>query len=279
MQPNYFTPAEVAERQCEIGAQRTKQPVYKQFMLGFMAGIFIALASQGTSVAIHTITSAGIARFIAGILFPAGLILVVLAGGELLTGNCLMIVACMKKKITPAAMLRSWAIVFAGNLVGAMLIVGLIVLSGQLNFSGGLLGGFTIKTAVYKTNLSFINAFCMGILCNILVCAALWIAVAAKDVAGKVLAVFFPIFLFITSGFEHSIANMYYIPAGIFAKANESWAAQAVGLGVSPAQLADLNFASFFVNNLLPVTLGNIVGGAVFIGLAYGFIFLRDEKG
>jgi formate/nitrite transporter len=174
-------------------------------------------------------------------------------------------------------MLRNWFFVYTGNFAGAMIVVLLVFASGQFDFSHGLLGGFTIKTAAYKAGLSFGKALVMGILCNQLVCLAVWMAAAAKDVTGKLLAIFFPIWLFITSGFEHCVANMYYIPAGILAKSNPVWTEQALTLGASPEAVEALNIPSFLLGNLLPVTLGNIIGGAVFVGMAYWLIHLRGN--
>jgi formate transporter len=168
--------------------------------------------------------------------------------------------------------------VYLGNFIGSIVIVLCIIWSGQFNFSDGLLGGFSIKVAVYKTGLTFGNAFFMGILCNWLVCMAVWMAFATKDITGKLLAIFFPIWLFITSGFEHSVANMYYIPAGILAKANPSWVKAAASLGVTPEKLAHLNWGTFVWNNLIPVTLGNIVGGSLFVGIIYWASFLYKPK-
>ena len=173
---------------------------------------------------------------------------------------------------------KNWLLVYLGNFFGSMILVLFIIFSGQFNFSNGLLGGFTIKTAIYKTDLSFTNAFFMGILCNWLVCMAVWMAGAAKDITGKLFAIFFPIWLFITSGFEHSVANMYYIPAGILAKLNPQWVDAAKALGVTAEMLDNLNWVSFFVNNLLPVTLGNIIGGTVFVGIAYWLAHLYKKK-
>jgi formate/nitrite transporter len=272
---NYFSPVEIVKNQCDIGQRKAELTVIKQFLLGIMAGIFIALACQDSNQAIHTISSTGIAKLIAGAMFAGGLMLVLIAGGELFTGSCLMIISFVEKRITAWIMLRSWAVVYLGNMAGSLLIVLLILSSGQLDFSDGILGAFTIKTAVYKTGLSFTKAFCMGILCNILVCAAVWMACAAKDIAGKIWAVFFPIWLFVASGFEHSIANMYYIPAGIFAKANNQWLSQALAAGVTQEQIAALNPKTFLTNNLIPVTLGNIIGGAVLVGLVYWFVYLK----
>jgi formate/nitrite transporter len=275
MQDNYFTPAEITKNQCEIGIRKAEFTVIKQLLLGIMAGIFVAFASQGYNQAVHTINSIGIAKLVGGALFTCALMMIIIAGGELFTGNCMMLIACVEKQIKVLSMLRSWLMVYLGNMIGSLFIVILILNSGQLDFSDGMLGAFTIKTAIFKTNLGFVKAFIMGILCNMLVCAAVWMASAAKDIAGKILAIFFPIWLFVTSGFEHSIANMYFIPAGVLAKANSQWLSQAIAIGASQEQIASLGIKTFLIDNLLPVTLGNIVGGAVLIGLAYWVIYLR----
>ncbi len=204
--------------------------------------------------------------------------LVVVAGGELFTGNTLIVISCLEGKSKWSGLLRNWFYVYLGNFIGSVLIAFLIYKSGQLNASNGALGGFTIKTAVYKTGLTFQSAFYLGILCNWLVCLAVWMSAGAKDMAGKLLAIFFPIWLFITSGFEHSIANMYYIPAGIMAKSNPQWVTAAYEMGVTPSQLDALNITSLFTKNLIPVTLGNIVGGAVFVGMSYWLSYLYKRK-
>jgi len=278
MEAHYYTPAEVANNFIDVGQKKAQLSIAKQFILGIMAGVFIALAAQGSNQAIHDIVSVGVAKTVAGALFACGLILVVIAGGELFTGNCLMIIACADRRISAGSMLRNWLVVYIGNLAGSLIIVFLIVKSGQFDFSGGILGAFTIKTAVYKTGLSFGKAFVMGILCNALVCAAVWMAAAAKDIPGKILGIFFPIWLFVASGFEHSVANMYYIPAGILAASNPLWVSQALAMGVKADQIAALGAKAFLLNNLLPVTLGNIVGGSVLIGLGYWLAYLTKAK-
>ncbi|MCL2683805.1 MAG: formate/nitrite transporter family protein, partial [Synergistaceae bacterium] len=219
--------------------------------------------------------SAGLGKALAGALFSTGLMLVLVAGGELFTGNCLMIVALAEREISLPSMLRNWLCVYAGNFIGSLLVAYCINLSGQLDFSNGMLGGFTLRLAVYKTGLSFRQAFFMGVLCNWLVCLAVWMAAAACDIAGKLLAIFFPIWLFITSGFEHSVANMYYIPAGLMVVNDPVFAGQAVSLGVGAGELANLNWSSFLFCNLIPVTLGNIVGGSFFVGFIYWFTYRR----
>ncbi|TXT17654.1 MAG: formate/nitrite transporter [Erysipelotrichaceae bacterium] len=219
----------------------------------------------------------GLGKALAGAIFGTGLMLVVIAGGELFTGNTLIFAGVLAKRIKLKAMLRNWFFVYLGNFVGSVLIAYMMNESGLFNSGANDLGAITIKIASYKVGLSFSQAFYLGIMCNWLVCLAVWMATGAKDISGKIWAIFFPIWLFITSGFEHSIANMYYIPAGIFAKGNPQWAQAAMDLGVSAEKLAALNWNSFLIQNLLPVTLGNIVGGAVFVGGVYWFVYLRNS--
>lgn len=278
MEKSFLTPQEITKNYIAVGAEKTSLKTYQLFILGILAGAFIAFASEGSNVAIHTIESVGLGKALAGALFSTGLMLVVVAGGELFTGNCLIVISCLQKKATWIGMLRNWFFVYAGNLVGSILLAWCILESGQLSFSSGVLGGFTIKTAAYKTGLSFTNAFYMGILCNWLVCLAVWMSFAAKDIAGKLLAIFFPIWLFITSGFEHCVANMYYISAGIMAKSNPEWVQSALSLGSSPEKIDGLTWNNFFIANLLPVTLGNIVGGCLFVGITYWISYLYPQK-
>ncbi len=273
------SPLEITEGYVDIGRKKANTKPYKIILLGILAGAFIAFAAQGSNVAIHTVESVGLGKALAGALFATGLMMVVLTGAELFTGNTLIVVSVLEKKTPLSKMLKNWSLVYLGNFIGSILIVLMIFYSGQLGFSSGMLGGFTIKTAAYKTGLTFGNAFFMGILCNWLVCLAVWIASAAKDMTGKIFGIFFPIWLFITSGFEHSIANMYYIPAGILAKGNSAWVAQATTLGASADSIAHLSWGSFVFNNLVPVTLGNIVGGAIFVGMFYWLGFMYKSKG
>ncbi len=278
MQSNFLSPAEVAELVVGVGQRKAEMSVTNQLILGVMAGAFIAFGAAGSCVAVHTVESAGVAKALAGALFAAGLVMVVVAGGELFTGNSLMLMALAEGRISPWQLLRSWLVVYAGNFAGALLTAGLVCLSGQWGMSGGLLGASVIKTAAGKTALSFQNAFFLGVLCNWLVCLAVWMSFAARDIAGKVLVIFFPIWIFVTSGFEHSVANMYYIPAGILAAADPALAERAASVGLSPEALANLNWGAMLQANLLPVTLGNVVGGGVLVALACWFVYRRDKR-
>lgn len=273
-----FSPDQIAEQTVENACKKANTKVIRLFVLGILAGAFIAFASEGSNAAIYNIPMAGVGKVLAGALFSTGLMLVIVAGGELFTGNTLMVAALAQKRIGLGGLLKNWVTVYVGNFIGAVLIACFIFKSGQLGFSDGLLGGFTIKTAAYKTSLEFSEAFYMGIMCNWLVSLAVWMAYGTKDMAGRLLAIFFPIWLFISSGFEHCVANMYYIPIGIMAKSNTAWVKQAITLGASAEEINALNWASFFTHNLIPVTLGNILGGVVFTGLAYWFVYLYKKK-
>jgi formate transporter len=279
---NFLTPAEIAAATIQAGINKVKLSKRNMFVLGILAGAFIAFASEGSNMAAFNLFAKaetyGLGKAMAGAIFGTGLMLVVVAGGELFTGNTMIIAGVLDKKVTIAAMLKNWLFVYLGNLVGSLLIAYMMTQSGLFSSGANVLGGVTIKIAAYKVGLSFMQAFFLGIMCNWLVCLACWMATGAKDIAGKLLAIFFPIWLFITSGFEHSVANMYYIPAGIMAKGTKAWADAAIALGVTPEKLAHLNWGSFAMNNLLPVTLGNIVGGGIFVGAVYWYVYIKKEN-
>ena len=273
---NFLPPAEIADFTVNVGVKKANLTITNQFALGVLAGAFIAFGAQAANIVTHTISDIGIAKLIGGLIFPAGLMLVLMAGAELFTGNSLMVIALAERRITLPQLLRSWLVVYAGNFAGSVLVALLISWSGQLNYTGGLLGGVTLKAAAGKVSLTFTQAFTLGILCNWLVCLAVWMSFGAKDGISKAVCVFFPIWLFVASGFEHSIANMYYIPAGILAKS--AYTANALELGVSQAAIDSLNWCTMFTRNLLPVTLGNILGGAGFVGCVYWFVYVRGRK-
>lgn len=275
---NYLTPSEIASFTVNVGVKKASLSVSSQFILGILAGAFIAFGAQASSMATHTITNVAAAKLIGGLIFPTGLMLVLMAGAELFTGNSLMIVALCERKITLLELLRSWIVVYMGNLTGSIIVACLLSWSCQWDYTGGLLGAATIKAAAGKISLSFGPAIVLGILCNILVCLAVWMSFGAKDGVSKAVCVFFPIWTFIVSGFEHSVANMYYIPAGIFAKCNPLYVSKALELGVSKSSVDALDWTAMFTRNLIPVTVGNIIGGAVFVGLVYWFVYLRGEK-
>ena len=271
MEPTYSaisTPPQIVAANMNAAAGKTRLSLLRMILLGILAGMFIAGGASASSVAMHAISNVGLARLVAGSIFPVGLMMIVLVGGELFTGDCLMIMGCVHGKFSAKSMIKVLVVVYLSNFVGSVLFAELVNLSGQYNYTNGLLGAFTIKVALGKVTMSFGAAFASGILCNIFVCMAVLMAAAAKDIAGKIWAIFFPILAFIVSGYEHCVANMYYISAGIFAKANSTYASAAMeSYGYTTLQLDSLNWANFVVKNLIPVTLGNIVGGMVFVGL------------
>lgn len=273
---NYYTPAEIAANTIQISKNKVNLSFDAQLLLGILAGAFIAFASQGSNMASFNLFAKpetyGLGKALAGAIFGTGLMLVILAGGELFTGNTLISIGVLQGEIQLSKMLNNWFFVYLGNFIGSLLIAYMMVHSGLFNSAANELGGVTIRIASYKVGLSFMPAFYLGVMCNWLVCLAVWMAYGAKDVVGKIFAIFFPIWLFITSGFEHSIANMYYIPAGIMAKANKDWVAAS---HLDSSKLDALNWGSFFTKNLIPVTLGNIVGGVLFVGAIYWFVYLR----
>ena len=276
MEKKPLKPAEILDAVIGNFGGRAGGSFSKLFILAIMAGAFIAFAAQGSNMAAFNLLAApgtyGVGRALAGFVFGTGLMLVILCGAELFTGNNLIIACVLDKKVTMGTMFRNWTIVIIGNFIGSVLIAYMLANSGLLGSGGGLLGAVTLKIAVYKVNLSFIQAFYLGIMCNWLVCLAIWMASGADTAAGKILSCLFPISLFVMSGFEHSVANMYYIPAGLFVKSNAVFAELA---GITPEMLDSLTWGTFAVHNLVPVVLGNIVGGGIFTGMAYWYVYKK----
>lgn len=272
------SPIEVVERNIEGAVRKANLPLNKMILLGIMAGAFIALGGATSSTAAHAVDNVGVARMISGAVFPIGLMMIVFVGGELFTGNCLIFMAVMDGKVSWKKFSRNLVIVYLSNLAGALLIDFLLFFSGNLNYSGGRLGAYAIKIAVGKISISPVQGITSGILCNILVCVAILMAAAAKDFAGKVWAIFFPIFAFVIGGFEHCVANMFYIPLGIMAATNSDYVNKAMEhYGVTADQLATLNVADS-LQNFIPVTIGNLIGGAACVGSICYVIHQKLEK-
>lgn len=269
---NHLNPEEMVEYTTHTGELKAHKRTIKSLLNGFIAGVFIALAAYGSLVASYSflgsLSTYGLGKLIAGVVFAAGLIMVLIGGGELFTGNSLLIVSYLNKKISLREMLHNWLFVYLGNFIGSLVVLALIYFSGLLAHNQPLaLTG--LNMAVSKVNHSFIEAVCLGVLCNILVAAAVWMSYATKDVAGRILAIFFPVMLFILSGFEHSVANMFYLPLGLLLKGEFGTALLASG--TSGSALAQLTVPNALFNNLLPVTIGNIIGGCLFIGILYWY--------
>jgi len=258
----FMSPKEVAESVAESGKKKAELGMMQMMVLGILAGVYIGFGAQLSTLVTHDLSKylgIGFARFMGGSVFTVGLMLVVIAGAELFTGNCLMMTGLLKGSCSVKGMLRNWFFVYLANFAGSLLLVCIMFYSGLWKMNNAGVGGAALKVAIDKVNLPFMEAFSRGIGCNWLVCLAVWLAVAGRDSVSKIFGIYFPIMAFVASGFEHSIANMFFIPAGIFATNAVSWGA-------------------FFINNLLPVTLGNIVGGGLFVATIYWWVYLRGQK-
>ncbi len=260
------------------GVYKANLPAFKMFALAFLAGAFISLGSQLFTVVTHdSKLSLGLTLFIGGLAFSVGLILIVVSGAELFTGNNLMLMAYVSGKIPLRLLMRNWLIVYFGNFAGALSVLFWIFLTNQWHSNGDLVGAKALSIAATKSTLPWVVAFARGTLCNVLVALAVWLCFGARTLADKLLAIPLPIAAFVASGFEHSIANMYFIPAGMLLKNDPAVVGAAVAaLGKTP-DLSGLTLYGFIFNNLIPVTLGNILGGAVLVGLVYWTIYLRDR--
>jgi formate/nitrite transporter len=267
-------PQEMAEKAEATGVRKAGLSFLSLFALAVLAGAFIGLGAMfaTTTAAASSTLPYGVARLLIGLVFCLGLILVVVGGAELFTGNNLIVMAWASHKISTWALLRNWVIVYIGNFVGSLGTAGLVFLAKQYTAGGGSVGEAALNIAVGKVNLGFVQALALGILCNTLVCLAIWLTFSARSVADKILAIIFPITAFVAAGFEHSIANMYFIPYALLIKTFDPAFAAAKKI-----DLSNLTWGSFFLKNLLPVTLGNILGGAVLVAAMYWFIYLRKE--
>ena len=248
----------------------------KMFVLAIAAGAFIAFGAQVSLTVSSGVAGTlgwGASKLIGAMVFAAGLMMVVLTGAELFTGNVMMMFSVIEKKISWLKLLRSWSIVYIGNFVGSLLLAGLVFGAALYQNNGFDIGVNTLTNAHMKVNLSFVEAFSRGILCNWLVCLAVWMATSSKRVIGKIFAIFFPIMTFVASGYEHSIANMFFIPSGILLKS----VPQVVAASNLGADINSLTWGHFLLHNLLPVTLGNIVGALIFVVLLFWIAYLKDD--
>jgi formate transporter FocA len=272
-------PPEMAQRAAEIGVRKAELDAGRMFALAVLAGAFIALGAAFSTTAVAGAAghlAYGAARVLAGVVFSLGLILVVVGGAELFTGNNLIVMAWASGRISTTLLLRNWIIVYAGNFAGALGTAVLVWGSGQYDFGNGQVGAAALAIADAKTGLDFVPALLLGVLCNVLVCLAVWLTYSARTTADRVLSIVPPISMFVAAGFEHSIANMYFVPVGLLVKQfapPEFWSA----IGQAPADYPSLTWPAFVTSNLLPVTLGNMVGGTLLVGAVYWFIYLRSR--
>lgn len=263
--------AEIIHEVEASGVKKANTSVKKLFVLAILGGLYVAMSAQASLAATYAITNINFAKIIVGLMFCAGVLFALIAGAEIFVGNHLMLTALFSKKISLRLLLRNWLIVFIGNFMGGVLVALLIYLSGQFGFSDGQLGAFTIKTAVYKANMPFVNAFFLGLLCNLLICIAVWMATASTSINGKIAALIFPITIFNICGFENSVANMYFIPAGMMAATKPNLVETAIqNFGVSAEHIAAMGAGS--LAQIFYVAAGNIVGGGLLVGGMYWLI-------
>jgi formate/nitrite transporter len=259
-----FAPPDMARRAVAAGAAKGRLDALSLFTLAVLAGAFIALGAQlATLTGVGTTLGFGPGRLLAGVAFSLGLILVVIAGAELFTGNMLLVIAWLSGAATTRAVVRNWIVVYAGNVVGALLTAALVAASGQWTLADGRVGEAVVATAYAKLGLAYLEAVVRGVLGNALVCLAVWLCYSARSNVDKVVSIVPPIAAFVAGGFEHSVANMYFVP---------------VALLLPGGTTAGLTWTAFVVHNLVPVTLGNMIGGVVFVGAVYWLVYLRPSS-
>lgn len=256
----FLSPEEIAGIWIQTGEKKGNLPIIKMFLLGIFAGIFIGFGANASVVVTQTLgrnVDSGLTKFFGAAVFPVGIMLVIMAGGELFTGNNLMTLAVLDGKITLLRMFTNWSVVYLGNLVGSLVLAFMLAHSGLYGLES--MAARSVEIATAKISMGFMQAFIRGILCNMLVVLACWMQAGSLDMTGKILSLWFPIMLFVLSGFEHSVANMFFIPMGKFIGANITW-------------------GQFWMNNIIPVTLGNIVGGSMIVPFIYHVCYTRNRS-
>ncbi len=262
------SPAEIARLYVDTGVQKSKLPFGKMLALSIFAGMFIAMGGFGSTVVSHGVQTAGISRLLGALTFPIGLMMVLIGGAELFTGNNLMLIPILQRRANVGRVIFNWIVVYIGNFIGSMFIAWAVTsfcITGDHALYNGALVDTVISTAESKCTLGFMDAFIKGILCNFMVCMAVWVSMAASDIAGKIAALYLPVALFVLCGFEHCVANMYFLPAGFLTM-------------LKTGQAVDLQMIiDALVKNMVPVTLGNLVGGGILTGFGYWWIYLRGN--
>ena len=273
----FLPPDEIAHAMIAISKAKANLSIPRMFLLGILAGAFIGFGSELAIMTTHDMPKylgVGFSKFMFGSVFSVGLMLVIIAGAELFTGNNLILIKVLTREGNPGKMFKSWFWVYVANFLGSLLLVWIMFGTGLWKIDDFAVGAEALVIANGKVNLAWWEAFARGIGCNWLVCLAVWIAVASKDITGKILGIYFPIMAFVASGFEHCVANMYFIPMGLLLKVN----ADVVAISGLAGKLGNLTLQGFFVNNLIPVTLGNIIGGSLCVATVYWLIYLRKSK-
>lgn len=282
-------PPAMAAKAEDLGVKKANLKAPNMFALAVLAGAFIGIGAifattvSAGSISIKDAAGAaafatglpyGVVRLLTGLVFSVGLILVVVGGAELFTGNTLITMAFASKKVTLAQVLRNWGIVYVGNFVGSVLTAYIVFLGKQYAFGNGAIGLTALNIGEAKTALTFLQAVALGIMCNALVCMAVWMCYSARTTTDKILAIIPPISCFVAAGFEHSIANMYFVPLALFVK-DFGDPKFFETIGKTAADFPHLTWGNFFLANLLPVTIGNILGGAIMVGMVYWFVYIR----
>ena len=272
---NLFTAAETAANYSAAGAGKTKLPISKMLVLGILAGFLIGVPACVTNMATYAVTNNSMVRMISGLLFAFGLGTVVLSGAELFTGNTLITISVLDRKATVGGMLKNWVFVYIGNFLGSLLVAFLCARFNWLSAGENALAAASMKVAVGKMTIPFSQGFVMGILCNALVTMGVLLSLSGKDGVSRILGAWAPVMFFVICGFNHSIADMTYCMLGLFAKGVPAYAEAAQAAGVA---VESLTWGNYLVGNMIPVTLGNIVGGGA-IGFAMWFSYLRKPAG
>jgi formate/nitrite transporter len=275
MEKRMLKPIEICDEIVNVYEHKAHYPVLKSIMLGVLAGAFIALGGFAAAVSSHSIENYGLSKLVSGAVFPVGLIMILIAGADLFTGNILLTVPLIDGKINTRLLLKNWTIIYLSNFIGALLVAIMIYNAGALDGNSFKIGGYALKVAINKASITPMKAIFSGILCNFLVCLAVWLSFAAKDIVGKIFAIWFPIMAFIIGGFEHSVANMYYFSVGFLAKNNVDYANS---LQISKEKIEHLNIGDVIINNMIPVTIGNIIGGGIMIGIAFWIAFKSSAR-
>jgi formate transporter FocA len=276
--PDALLPPAMAERVEQVGVRKAEMDLFRLFALAFLAGAFIALGAVFST----TVGTGGAElpygqnRLLMGTAFSLGLILVIVGGAELFTGNMLIVMAWANRKVPTTKLLRNWSVAYVGNFAGSVATAGVVFASGQYRFAGGDVGLLALRIADAKVSLGFIEAVALGAMCNVLVCLAVWLTFSARTTTDRVLVIVPPITAFVACGFEHCVANMYFVPFAIFVRAfapDVFWGAA----GATPDAFANIQWAAFLQNNLLPVTVGTMIGGALMVAAVYWSIYLRKS--
>lgn len=270
-------PAAMAQKAEDLGVKKANMKAFPLFLLAVLAGAYISIGSFFCTIALTGSADMpyGVGRLLAGLVFCIGLILVVVGGAELFTGNTMISIAWASKRVSFMALLRNWVIVYLGNFVGSLGTAALMIVAKQYTYGSGAVGTTALNIAMSKLHLGFAQAISLGILCNTLVCLGVWLSYSGRTTTDKIIAILFPVSAFVAAGFEHSVANMYFIPYAIFINTFDP--AFVTGLG-DKVNVTGLGWGPFLVNNLLPVTIGNIIGGGFLVGLMYWMIYLRGNK-